>query len=455
MRSELRTALATIATLAVVLGSATMALADDGDTQIPTTPETSEPTAPEPTDPTPPEPTDPTFPEPTPSPEVPSGAFTVSDAELRWGFNDESNNRAFAPGTVNFFSAGTIANPGKGGVALKESGWSQASGKVRIEKFSAVSKTYKKATWDGLRTDSTGRPMTGTNGPFSNHQIAISGGTGTVDPAARSGTIQWKGSFTVLYYSGYSFFYVTDPRLTVRKGVGTLTATLSGYGSSMEDLSRWEAIKPVPNVVLANLGTVDLDKKLGFEATPKYAGVSVKVGSTQVPQVRSGSSWGSFPQSFIDYQAKAGSAAYWYSSGGSADAHKKALPLTISYSAGAPVNGTTPGTSSGGNPDVDNTALNAPGLAPPAVSSPLAVLTAPPASDDPLGEALTQSRPVSTVMGVSHASDPTSRTPVWALGGVLMVLTVLVGASPFTYSALRRTSISLPSPADSGTSPER
>lgn len=447
MRSELRTGLATIAALAVVLGSATMALADDGDTEVPTTPETTTTTpAPETSEPTTPEPTDPTTPEPTtPEPtEVPSGSFTVSNAQLRWGINDESNNKAFAPGTYNFFSAGKIANPGKGGVVLKESGWSQASGKVRIEKYAADSKTYKKASWDGLKTDSTGKTMTGSNGPFSNHQIAISGGTGTVDPDAKSGTIRWKGSFTVLYYSGYSFFYVTDPTLTVKKGVGTLTATLSGYGSSMDDLSKWEAIKPVPNVVLANLGTVDLGKKLGFEATPKYDGVRVKVGSDQVQQVRSGNSWGSFPQSFVDYQANAGSAAYWYSSGGSADAHKAALPLTVSYSAGAPVTGTTPDTSSSGSPDVDNSALNAPGLAPPAINPPLAAAGAAPASDDLLGDSLTQSRPVSTITGVTPATGSTSTAPVWVLSGVLVALTLLVGASPFAYSALTRASISLP-----------
>ena len=35
-------------------------------------------------------------------------AHQVSDAQLAWGLNDESNNRAFAPGTFNFLAAGAV-----------------------------------------------------------------------------------------------------------------------------------------------------------------------------------------------------------------------------------------------------------------------------------------------------------------------------------------------------------
>lgn len=437
MRSKIGAALAMFVTLSVLLGSATMAIADDADG---TSPGTSEPTATEPTV---------TQPTPTPSPtgtpdlEVPTGAFTVKDAQFRWGINDESNNAAFAPLTYNFFSAGKIPNPGRGGVKLKAADWSRAAGKVRIEKYSESAKKYLPATFAGLSTDSAGDTLTTGGKTFSNHEIVITGGKGTVDPAGKAAAIQWTGSFTVLYYSGYTFFYVTDPKLTVKKGIGTLTATLSGYGSSMEDMEKWEPVAPVKNVVLANLGTVDLDKNLGFTATPKYKGVKVALGKNQVTQVTSGPSWGSFPQSFINYQVSSGSGAYWYSSGGAADAHKVAKPVAISYSAGAPVKTKAPNTGGGSDtPDVTNNAVKPPmtttALPPPTTNMP-ATSTAPPPAQVEAATSLTQVQPLSTVIGASASPTDSSNTrPVWILGGALLALAALIGASPLAVGALGR-----------------
>jgi len=469
MRSEIRTAIAALATAAVLMGSATMALAADDDTPGPgptestataspspsesttapsSSPSTATPTTPEPTgttsEPTPtPEPTAPTT--TTPAPEAPpTGAFTVTDAQVRWGINDESNNRAFAPGTFNFLSAGKIPDPGRGGVIMPESAWSQSSGNVAIEKF--LNGAWTPATWAGLRTTSTGTTMSGTNGPFSTHEVVISGGTGTVDPAAGTASIQWTGSFSVVYYSGYSFFYVTDPRLTVTGGIGTLTGTLSGYASSMEDLEKWQAVTPVPDVTLADLGPVDLTADLGFSAQPAYAGVAVALGADQVPQVRTGT-WGSFPQSFINYQTTSGTGAYWYSSGGSADAHKVAKPVTVSYAAGAPVKVKAPVVKKTKKAKVDNDAPDAPGNdAPslPALLPPPASLSLPaPVAGETLqsSPAIAASRPSSTVTGLRPVSADRSdddATGVWILGGLLLVATALVAASPFAYSAVRK-----------------
>ena len=447
MRYELRTALAALVTAAVVLGSATMALADDGDVVDPDPATTTATASPDPsttTDvPDDPDPSTSTpAPEPsetTPTVDVPDGAFTVTDALFRWGVNDESNNKAFAPGTFNFFSAGKIANPGKGGVQLKEAGWKATSGKVRIEKYSATSEKWTKATWAGLRTDTTGATMTSTNGPFSGHQVVVSGGKGTVDPAAKAATIQWTGSFTVVYYSGMSFFYVTDPKLTVKKGQGTVTATLSGYGSSMEDLTKWEAVAP-KKVTLADLGAVDVTQDLGFEVTPKYAGVKVTVANNQTQQVREGKQWGSFPQSFIDYQTASGSGSYWYSSGGAADAHKVAAPLAVSYSADDPVDTEEPSSESGDTPDVTNDALTPPSIdvpvQPPGPAVP--VVDAPGADDVLAGTSATQVRPVSTVTGATALTADPRTGPVWVLGAVILGLAALVGASPVAYGAMTR-----------------
>ncbi|KAA1372946.1 hypothetical protein [Aeromicrobium fastidiosum] len=461
MRSEIRTAFAVLATTAVLLGSATMALAAEGDDVVPepaaatSTPspspsptESSPPPGPTESSPTP-EPTDssptptPTDPSPTPTPApsptaapVPTGAFTVTDAQVRWGINDESNNRAFAPGTFNFFSAGKIADPGRGNTQLTQAGWKQADGQVSIQKY--LNGSWTSATWEGLRTDTDGKSIPGTNGPFSGHEVVIGGGTGTVDPTSGTASIQWNGSFTVLYYSGYSFFYVTDPKLTVTGGVGRLTATLSGFGSSMDDLTQWKPVAPVPNVVLADLGAVDLAKDLGFTATPAYKGVAVTVPGDA--QVRSGDSWGSFPQSFIDYQTSSGTGSYWYSSGGAADAHKVAKPVTISYAAGSPVAVKAPAKAK--KKSAKNDAPRNKAVAPPAsVPAGLPAVTAPltaPADAQVAGTTYAQTRPVSTVTGASAA--PVGRTGaegVWILGGVLLGAAALVTLTPLIYSATR------------------
>lgn len=449
MRSEIRTAFAVLATTAVLLGSATMALASEGDdvvhepaaaTSTPS-PTESSPT-PEPTESSPtPEPTDssPT-PTPTPSPTaapVPTGAFTVSDAQVRWGINDESNNRAFAPGTFNFFSAGKIADPGRGNTQLTKAGWRQTDGRVSIQKF--LDGSWTAATWEGLRTDTDGQSITGTNGPFSGHEVVIGGGTGTVDPKNGTASIQWSGSFTVLYYSGYSFFYATDPKLTVTGGVGRLTATLSGFGSSMDDLTQWKPVPPVPGVVLADLGRVDLSKDLGFTATPAYRGVAVNVPGGA--QVRSGDSWGSFPQSFIDYQTSSGTGSYWYSSGGAADAHKVAKPVTVSYAAGSPVAVKAPAKvkkkKSDKNGSPRNTTVDRPASLPaplPAVAAPLSA----PADALVAGTTYAQTRPVSTVTGVSTArADQPGAQGIWILGGVVLSAAVLVTLASLVHSATR------------------
>ncbi|MFT4083348.1 MAG: HtaA domain-containing protein [Nocardioides sp.] len=298
------------------------------------------------------------------SSDVPDSAFEVSNASLRWGINNESNNKAFAPGTYNFLSAGKIGNPGSGGQTLTDAskggtwsngtsaGWKQKAGNVSLEKYITGS-GYEKATWAGLKTDSDGTAISSaTSGQFSNHQVVLVGGTGQVDPDNGTASIRWKGSFTVVYYSGYVFFYVTNPRLTVKNGKATLTATLGGYGSSMDDMTTWKKLDDTV-VTLANLGKVDLGADLGFTKTPAYRKVKITVAKGYTAQVRSGDDWGSFPQSFVDFQQVAGSSSYWYSSGGSTDANKPALPLSVSYRAGNPVSEPTPTSTITSDP-VDN-----------------------------------------------------------------------------------------------------
>ncbi len=323
--------------LVLALLGASSATAAESEPTTPVEPPTSEPS---PVDPEPSSPPDPT---PAPADDEP---FTVEDAQLRWGINDESNNQAFAPGTYNFFSAGEVPDPGRGGQTVRNGRWTSTDavawwarrGTVRVEKLNARG-GYDLATFAGLSTQPDGSQLAGpTGGRFSGHQVVLDGGTGQVDPGAGTATIRWSGAFSVLYYSGMTVFTVTDPRLSVTSTSATLRATLSGYSSSMDDLSQW---RPVPDrdVVLADLPRASLSLKSagGFSVTPAYLKVTHDAPANGVSQVRSGASWGAFPPTFLQFMNTVGSAAYWYSSGGSADAYKVARPLTISYSASDPV----------------------------------------------------------------------------------------------------------------------
>lgn len=241
------------------------------------------------------------------------------DAVLRWGMTNEANNKAHAPGTWNFFSAGKIPNPGKGGTTLKSDAWDQESGDVSIEKRSGDG--YTDATWDGLSTDADGKTIeSATSGRYSDHQFVFSNGKGVASPDGSKAQITWDGDVSVIFYSGMSFFYVSDPVLDVADGKGTLSGTLSGYRSSQADQSVWEEVDPC-TVTLADLPSVALSEGT-VEATPAFD--DVKVSTKDFGDVT-----GSFPQSFISYHDKLGTAAFWHKSGSSTDKAKKALPLTI------------------------------------------------------------------------------------------------------------------------------
>lgn len=389
-----------------------------------------------------------------------AGPRAVDAAQLRWGLSDEANNRAFAPDTVNHFSAGRIADPGSGNNILaaagavwsngRPAGWSASSGNVAIEKFNGTA--YRPATWAGLTIDSSGTPLASpVAGTFSDHQIVFSGGIGTVDVAAGTASIRWTGDATVLFYSGMSFFYLSDPRLEVEGGVGTLRATLGGFGSSQSDPGAWTPL-PASEVTIADLGPVDLSLQDGFTITPRYLGVAVS-GVAQT----TGDYFGSFPQSFVDFQQRAGSAGFWHSSGGAADRFKQALPVTISYDAARAVQPPAPTRPPTTRPDrVENPikkpparrstpspptrsspAQRSPAVAPANGISPALPIEAPAV---PVGPAFQQvAQPFTTLAAAADIppSDP-SGAPWWWLGAALFTVAgSLVGAT-FRYSAARR-----------------
>ncbi|MGA1836127.1 fibronectin type III domain-containing protein [Herbiconiux sp. 11R-BC] len=262
---------------------------------------------------------------------VPStaGTLTLDDAVLRWGLNDETNNGAYFGG-CNYLSAGRTPDPG-GSAVFAPSQYSADAQNVVIEKPDASGR-YVRASWDTKCLDRTGAPLgSGTTTPFGGNQFVMSGGTGQVDVATGSASIRWDADVTVVYYGGLSFWYLSDPVLTVENGAGTLTATVGGFGSDRDDASTWVPLAE-RSVTLAVFSGVQVGAD-GFTVTPDYRGVAVSVPAGQSAQARSGADWGAFPQSFIDFHGASGQAAYWYSSGGQADSAKVALPFAIGYDA--------------------------------------------------------------------------------------------------------------------------
>lgn len=381
---------------------------------------------------------------PSASPTATPTATAVDDAVLRWGVSNEANNAAFAPRTYNFFSAGKIANPGRGGQTITASKWHATAGDVEIEKWTGS--RWKRATWAGLSTDVNGTTLTPGGGRFSGHQVVFGDGVGTVDTEAGTASLAWHGSFTILFYSGMSFFYVTDPRLEVSGGSGTLTGTLSGYASSQSDTSVWEPVAP-RTVTLAELPSVDLADD-GFTADAAYAGVEV----TGVPQVLSGDHAGSFPQSWIDFTDRLGTAAFWYSSGGATDAYKAALPVTVGLgddaggpSAPAPDSPTASAAPTA--PVVDNDAPDPPASTGPVapVSPPTSAALGPPGVAPPVANPVSAAAPGPVMRLVAARASPRAGPrdpgrPLWLAGAALLALAAIatVGSLAGRSTSARR-----------------
>jgi hypothetical protein len=275
---------------------------------------------------------------------APADAATVNviKANFTWSLNNETLAGAFAPGTWNLMSAGTIGNPGAGGQTLKsadegatwgngeDAGWTNTSGNVTIEDKLADG-TYAPTTFLGTKQNSAGQNTSGASTTIlSENRMVVKNGTGTIDPATDSASIAWSGDATVLFYSGMTYFTLSDPELSLSNGTGEVTATLGGYATSMDDTTVWEPVTP-EEVTLATLSGVDVTEA-GLTATPAYREVTYTVPSGSSAQVTTGASWGSFPQSFVDFQQQLGQGPYWYSTGGTADPRKVANPLTVDFS---------------------------------------------------------------------------------------------------------------------------
>lgn len=259
-----------------------------------------------------------------------AASATVTDATLSWGLSGETGGGAFFGG-CNFLSAGAAGNTGSSRLWTEADGFfQQSSGNVTITKPDANG-AQQPASWaNKCQTPAGGTVSAGSTTSLSKIQVNLSNGQGTVTSDGAV-DLEWDGDFTVVFYGGLTYWTASDPHLTLdANGDGTLTATASGYGTSMDDMSQWVPIE-AREIVLADIDGGEVGEA-GITATPAYLGVSVETPEGATPQARTGSAWGSFPQSFVDFQQLTGQSSYWFSSGGARDAAKPATPLSVAYS---------------------------------------------------------------------------------------------------------------------------
>lgn len=307
------------------------------------------------------------------------GPFTVSNAEFRWGLNPETGSGAFYGG-CNFISAGASGDAGGAIVWTDDEFFASSSGAVTVEKPYAVgggATEYRTMPWEDRCLDPEGNTVVTSDFRSTGVQAVIEEGTGSVDPGAGTAEITWEGAFTVVFYGGMTYWWVADPVLTIENGTGTVTATAGGYGASMNDLTKWVPLEE-REIVLADLTGVDLSSGVGFSTIPEFLGVEVDLPGGSPPQVTDKDTWGSFPQSFVDFQVETGQAAYWHSSGGLRDPAKPTSRLYVSYDADAPLAPDEP------DPAPALPPLDPPGNLPPGTTTPLpGTGTLPPAQQGP------------------------------------------------------------------------
>lgn len=172
--------------------------------------------------------------------------------------------------------------------------------------------------------------MNPTGKESSGIEFVFTGGEGEVDTTTGTASVEWSGTASVLYYSGNSYFTISDPKLTVQKGadLAQLTATLGGAASA-QGANTWKELNPESDVLIANIPAADIfTKDSGFSEAPEYGGVKYSGGTQSTV-----GDFGAFPSPFVDHLTQVGIGPYFYSTGGSADANKSPVPVTVSWDA--------------------------------------------------------------------------------------------------------------------------
>ncbi|MCD1285644.1 MULTISPECIES: HtaA domain-containing protein [unclassified Brevibacterium] len=275
---------------------------------------------------------------------------TVDDAVFSWSVNDESTGGAYFGG-CNFLVAGTAGDAGSsriwtaadaGKVYPVDGDGNFVDGNTSIKKTTGDLSNFENRCVDGDGEKVNGKVNAQAANNHTGDHVEISNGSGTVDPESDNASIQWEGSWTFSYYGGMTYWSISDPKLEVKDGKGTITGTYSGFGADMDDPSIWKKLGTVEgDVVEIQKGSVDVTDE-GFEFTPDFLGVETDTAgrNPQTPKTADNESWwGAMPQDWIDYNVETGQDSYWYTTAGaetSIQPRKKTNPVTVGYTAQAP-----------------------------------------------------------------------------------------------------------------------
>lgn len=253
-------------------------------------------------------------------PAPPATATTYTGVTLDWTGSPEWQRQPPDGSVAHYLSAGT-----SDGTAAT---YSAQTPQVTILQRAADGTTAP-ATWE------TRGAHVGAGGQAS-QLLRLTQGTARIE-VDRSTTVTWPGSVSVSFYDGLVPFTLSDLTLTVTPaGEGTLVADLAGYHGDMANPGAPKVpVAPAADVVVATFSGVVVDPA-GFVVTPAYAGVSVDPGAGASPQDRSTAGWGSWPAPFVGFHTTTGLAAYFYSTGGSFDAHKAPAPLAVGFDGAVP-----------------------------------------------------------------------------------------------------------------------
>jgi len=256
------------------------------------------------------------------------GPMTVEGASLEWALSEELNTGAF-DGSCNHLSAGRTD-----GSAAAYTG---TDGDVTVLKRTAGGSDVVVSDWASRCLDAAGTRVTAGGSARLGLRVRLTGGDGTHDPDSGATTVRWSGTISANLYDELVPTWFSDLTLSIDDaGSGTLSATVAGYASSLENPDVRQEVPPIPGVVIARFRTTGTGPG-PMTVTPDYLGVRYE--STAAPQVRTTPSWGAWPPAMVAAMERTGTAAYWYSTGSSSDTRK--VPTPITFSSGSPTGPTT------------------------------------------------------------------------------------------------------------------
>lgn len=250
---------------------------------------------------------------------------TLNDVSLEWTLSREMDNGAYN-GETNYWSAGVTDGT--------EATYLAADGDVNVLKKNAdgdyvALNSEPAVNWSNRHNDGTGARVTAFNDKFLGQLFVLNNGEGTLNHDTGELEVAWEGTLSVNFYGTVLPFWLSDFKLTVdSEGVGQLTATMQGYGSSIENPDVRVLLDPQENVVVADLPSVSLEGN-SFSAPTAYIGTEYPGGGQTPEDEGNPANWGSWPQSFVEYQEQIGAALYYFSSGATADRLKPQEPISV------------------------------------------------------------------------------------------------------------------------------